>query len=651
MVPVFWLKAVTSGSSDFDYTLLKDAFHVWQANWDPEAQAEEEHYAEQGYHEALQRKVFRAWHGEVLAQQVWQKAAGSSSEDEVMDVEALLAYDSDHVEIHLNDGSRNLLESVVVAWRAVVIEKQAEEAYDHDLRHYREELAGLQNDLDAIDELPIMIRLVMQEQLEQRMEAIKEKIRNKPRVFTVNMMSGAEFTIETDNTMQVGFLKAEVAALINQPRHRITLLDGCVELDDRSRIVNVEGDELTAVVCKTCARGCCPNYDIRVRCEPRCYRKNSAFQLNDCVMKVDTLAYHLENDQDTYRSMPERDLVTQEALVQRVLAWDKKIELTDEEALELYQQYVLLRFGEEEVAEEEEPVEEVAEEVVEEVVDIEPCSTAEFLEDVAEKFGAWAVSQEPVVLPKPASLEDFYKTGVFEIFVTCGKLHTILTSKVCTIQNIIDAVARRAEGSTIKGLKMAGKHLDAKLTCKDYGITKHCTLHAVVEEETLPAGGKRGRAANGASKVDVVNELADEIDRGLGAFALARAPALAAARDNIAAVKLFAMQAPGRCMTDAMTRFTDEQLQDVNKSIGGTGSREYKATQFKSIIFANDITELRRLANDRERIESLAMQSLCLCLVQQFGNERGEVKWDEVQTLILNIERNRPVADAGMGAP
>ena len=50
----------------------------------------------------------------------------------------------------------------------------------------------------------------------------------------------------------------------------------------------------------SCNRGCSGNWDVRCCCEINCPAKNSNLQFKRCPMKINTILFHIGNDEDLY---------------------------------------------------------------------------------------------------------------------------------------------------------------------------------------------------------------------------------------------------------------------------------------------------------------------------------------------------------------
>ena len=86
-----------------------------------------------------------------------------------------------------------------------------------------------------------------------------------------------------------------------------------------------------------------------------------------------------------------------------------------------------------------------------------------------------------------------------------------------------------------------------------------------------------------------------------------------------------------------LNAFSDEQLKSLNVAFGGSGSKDYKSGVFKNMVFAQELKNIKNMIADSEIVKEAMCSVVIYALVKGYGNERGEVPWVNVQTLVVDV--------------
>ena len=197
-------------------------------------------------------------------------------------------------------------------------------------------------------------------------------------------------------------------------------------------------------------------------------------------------------------------------------------------------------------------------------------------------------------------------------------------------------------------LVYVGSHLEFGHVLADYNIKQGSTIFMALR---LGGCGKRGvgRMKSDKTKEEVISDLEGSLCRTGTLLAGCKAPILTSAIQHMEALKIHVHGNPNHIQY-MLSRCSDDQLKTLNMSFGSSGSRDYKTTIYKNMVFADDLKNMKQLSSDGDLIKTAMDELINYVLVKGYGNERGEVVWTKVQESIVDILRDRARVAGAAGA-
>jgi hypothetical protein len=458
-----------------------------------------------------------------------------------------------------------------------------------------------------------------------------------PREVQLTSMAGEQVIVPFRRSDSIWDLKMELGRIIDKPAHWLSIIDQTTVLADEVLVWRCD-QELSYIAMNTgCGRGCKPDWDVRVRCEPSCRRKNSLQEFMSCPCRDLTLVAWFENDQDVMYfldSAAAEDMTSRELMQTAAKMLDDDIDLDRDEAWELYKLWRLERFNEKDVHDDEavpEPVADLASAAaaaptfdtgLAKTV-FKAWSHVAFLSKVSDQFGSWAVSQEPLYLPGRRTMDEFYAAGVMQLFVTNGvkTVTTVAMKKTPIIEIMRHAAVKYNQPLNTIRLAYRSKQLDADMTCAHYGIMDKDTLLLVLPG--LLGGGKRARTAGPAARLSRDDRVTEaETNLGLSLLqlqGLANNPMAASVIPIVAQFK----QDIDRVLVDRIAEMPKEEVKKLVVSLNASNDEKSRIAPLMRKLFEDQFLLMKNYDTTKLIIEDVLYKSVYLAMTKKFVGQDG----------------------------